>query len=393
MGVKKAVIALPVIVLMGIIAAIIFNYVFINTKASVIDPKKYLGNHVNTADIYGQPGNGKFYSPFNARVAPMDKLLLVNFEDDPEYEAIELQTFDDRRGRAARVLMYRHAGPADYYYSDAAFIDPAETARNYVVPDMQYVFKVTASGLDAALRMKDKNGKSIEFVLKETNHRKWAEGFLAPVGGSEAVTFDHFPFYFLKNMNFMPRKGTAPLIKVGGIPRSPATLPVPVNWEMVYLVRYADSPIIGQWNKPYSGELPALRPAQTPVYQDGKISYELVDNTGHLEIRRMICRGDRHEISFEFSPAIPDMLSIKNGTEVNGRFSAGADAVLGIVAGTYHIVRRGPVIEMSILPLEGWQPFPGTIWVKTWAWKGVLTIDSNGRVFLKSGCTRIKPAN
>lgn len=33
--------------------------------------------------------------------------------------------------------MYHHTGPADYYYSDAAFIDPDETSRNFVVPQMR----------------------------------------------------------------------------------------------------------------------------------------------------------------------------------------------------------------------------------------------------------------
>jgi hypothetical protein len=46
-----------------------------------------------------------FYSPFNADVAPMDRLLLVDIEDDPEYSGIELQVFDDARGQGARVLL------------------------------------------------------------------------------------------------------------------------------------------------------------------------------------------------------------------------------------------------------------------------------------------------
>ncbi len=179
----------------------------------------------------------------------------------------------------------------------------------------------------------------------------------------------------------------------GGELRPPATLPVPVNWEMVYMARYTDSPIIGQWNKPYNGELPALQPVTHLSYQDGQISYELVDNTGHFEIRKMTSRGDRHEISFEFSPAIPDLPAMKDGAEVSGQFSAGADEIPGIVAGTYNVIRHGQTLEMEILPLEGWQPFPGTIWVKTWAWKGRITTGSNGLVSLKSEWIRIKPEN
>jgi hypothetical protein len=241
--------------------------------------------------------------------------------------------------------------------------------------------------------MRDKDGKSIEFELKETSHTNWAQGFLAPVGGSEAITCDHFPFYHMKNMNFMPQKGAAPLVKIGGERRASATLPVPVNWQMVYLARYTDSPIIGQWNKPYNGELPALQPTQQLVCQSGQITYELVDNAGHFEIRKMTSRGDRHAISFEFSPAIPDLPAMKDGAEVSGRFSAGADEVRGIVAGKYNVVRHQQIIEMGIHPLEGWQPFPGAIWVKTWVWKGVFTIGSNSQVFLKSEWIRTKPAN
>jgi hypothetical protein len=390
---RWTVIALLGVAVAGIVVAAVSRYVFINTKASIVDPGSYLGQRSNAADIYGRPGGGKFYSPLNANLAPMDKLLLVSFEGDPQYEAIELQTFDDRRGRAARVLMYHHQGPADYYYSDAAFIDPSETNRNLIVPDMQYAFTVKASGLDAALRFRDKDGKSIEFTLKETSHARWAGGFLAPVGGSTAIVFDHFPFYHMKRMNFMPRRGAAPVVRIGGELRTPATLPVPVDWEMVYLARYTDAPIIGQWNRPYDGELPALQPTQQATCQDGQPSYALVDNHGHSELRRMISCGGRHTISFEFSPPIPDLPALKTGADVSGRFAAGADDVPGIVAGTYHVVRRPQAVEMEILPLEGWQPFPGTIWVRTWAWKGLITTNADGRVHLKSGWTRIAPAH
>ncbi len=105
MGTKWIIVTGLAIIIIGIVAGILSKYVFIITKDSVVDPQSYLGTSAKTSDIYDRPGNGRFYSPINARVARMDKLLLVNFKDDPEYEAIELQTFDDRRGKAARVLM------------------------------------------------------------------------------------------------------------------------------------------------------------------------------------------------------------------------------------------------------------------------------------------------
>lgn len=392
MAAKGLVLAGGGLLIAGIAAILISRYVLIGTKASVVDPRRYLGHRENDAGLYGRPGTGVFYSPLNARVASMDKLLLVDFGGDPVYASIELQTFDDARGRAARVLMYPHRGPAEYYYSDPAFVDPAETSRNFVDPDMRYAFEVTASGLDASLSMRDKDGTSVAFALKETHHKKWARGFLAPVGGSRAVIFDHFPLYHMKNMNFMPRRGAAPVVTVGGERRTPATLPVPLDRQMVYLTRYTDSPIIGQWNRPYRGELQALRPDRPSVCEDGATTYELADNAGHLEIRGMTSRGDRHAVSFEFSPPIPDLPAMKDGAEVAGRFAAGADEVRGIVAGTYRVLRRGPAVEMEIRPLKGWQPFPGALWVRAWTWKGTITIDTEGRVFLDAAWSRKEPA-
>lgn len=385
---KPIIIGLIVIGLIGVAAFIASRYLLINTKDSVVNQKRYLGNHSNPANIYDQPATGKFYSPLNADVAHMDKLLLVDIEDDPEYSSIELQIFDDARGQGARVLLYHQVGPADSYWSSEAFVDEAETNSNYIVPDMEYSLSITKSAVTASLKMQDKEGKSIEFNLKEAPRKNWAKGFLAPIGGGSAITFDYFPFFHMKDMNFVLRPGTKLVIKIGGEPRTPVQIPIPVNWEMVYLSRYTASPIIGRWNRPYDGELPALQPEPQLTYQDGQTRYELVDNAGHYEIRKMAGFDDKHEVSFEFSPPIPDLPALKDGAEINGRFSAGADEILGIVAGVYHIKRQGQVIEMEILPLEGWQPNPGSIWVKTWTWKGVITVGAGDNVSLKSEWTR-----
>ena len=224
---KQVVIVVIVIGLAGIAAFIGYRYFMVNTKDSVVNHQKYLGNLSNPAEIYTSPSTGLLYSPFNIAVAQMDKLMLIDIEDDPEYTAIELQTFDDTRGQAARVLLYHHTGPADSYYTNKAFAD--ETS--FLAPDMVYHFDVTASGLDASLRMQDHAGKLIEFRVKETSRKKWSKGFLAPIGGSDAVTFDHFPLYHMKGMNFVRRSGTEIAVKIGGEERKPKKFPIPANWE------------------------------------------------------------------------------------------------------------------------------------------------------------------
>jgi hypothetical protein len=238
--------------------------------------------------------------------------------------------------------------------------------------------------------MQDHAGKLIEFRVKEAPRKKWSKGFLAPIGGSDAVTFDYFPLYHMKGMNFVPRSGTEIAIKIGGEERNPKKLPIPADWEFVYLSRYTAAPIIGCWNTPHNGELPSLQPRQHVIHQDGQTRYELVNNAGHYEIRKLFGFNDKHEVRFEFSPPIPDLPGLKDGAELRGRFSAGADETPGIVAGAYRITRQGNVIDMEFRPQKGWQPMPGPLWVTTWIWKGMITVGADRTVSMTSKWIRRK---
>jgi hypothetical protein len=385
------VILVIVIVFAGIAAFFGYRYLMLNTKDATVNHQKYLGNHSNSPQIYADPSTGLLYSPFNIAVAQMDNLMLLDIEDDPEYAAIELQTFDDTRGQAARVLLYHHIGSADSYFTDKAFVvKDSLLETSFLAPDMVYHFDVTPSGLDASLRMPDHAGKSIEFRIKETSHKKWSKGFLAPVGGSDGVKFDRFPFYHMKGMNFVRRSGTEIAVKIGGEERKPKKLPVPADWELVYLSRYTANPVMGCWNTPHDGILLPLQPKQQMTYQTEQTRYELVNNAGHFEIRKMVGFNDKHNVSFEFSPPIPDLPGLKDGNELKGRFSAGADGTLGIVAGTYRITRQGNTIDMEIHPQEGWQPMSGPLWVTAWLWKGAITVGVGHAVSMKSAWLRKK---
>lgn len=271
---KRVIIALVAIAFVCAAAFAGYRYFTLNTKDSAVSHQKYLGNYSNPTEIYSRPSAGLLYSPFNVAVARIDKLMLIDIEDDPEYTSIELQTFGDTRGQAARVLLYHHTGPADSYYSNRAFAVPdSGQETSFLVPDMAYHFDVTPSGLDASLRMKDHAGKLIQFRVRETSRRKWSKGFLAPIGGSDAVQFDHFPFYHMKGMNFVRRSGTDIAIKIGGEDRKPKKLPIPANWEWVYLSRYSAAPIIGCWNTPHNGTLTPLQPGQQTMYKTQQTRY------------------------------------------------------------------------------------------------------------------------
>lgn len=168
----------------------------------------------------------------------------------------------------------------------------------------------------------------------ESSIKKEAKGFLAPVGGGTTITIDYFPFFPMKGMKFVRRWGSKITITVDGKARTPQELPIPVNWEFVYLSRYSTDPIIGCWNRTYDGELFPMRPEEQSAYQDEQTLYELVNNAGHYEIRRMIGFSDGHNVSFEFSPPIPDLPNLKDGIKLSGYFSVGADESWELLLGS-----------------------------------------------------------
>lgn len=346
----------------GILVFLAKQILSINPKASAVNHFKFLGNRMNSADIYALPSTGVFYSPLNVSVEPMAKLMLVDVADDADYTCIELQTFDDARGTGARVLLYRHNGPADSYYTDAAFVMRQTGHDQFTIsPDMRYHLDVTESGLDAALIMRDKTGTSVEFSIKEHERHMWSEGFLAPIGGSDAVSFEFFPVFYMQGMDFVPQTGADIAINIGGQSRKAKKLPIPVNGQKVYLARFAVTPIMGCWNYPHNGVLTALRPDHKEWLQEQQTRYELVNNVEHIEIKKCIGFNAGHAVSFEFSPPIPDLVALNNNIALTGRFSSGADETAGIVAGNYHIQRKGNTITMILQPLKGWQTAPWQI--------------------------------
>lgn len=386
---KKLTITAFLVVLAGVVAFLGSRFLLVTTRDAIVDPGQYLGNRQNPAEIYAGPSGGPVYCPMNLDIVEMGKLMLIDIRDDPEYAAIELQTFDDVRGRGARVILYPHQGPADSYYTARTFV-VKESAHDtpYIDANMQYQLEVTGSGLQASLRMQDHEGHPIEFRVRETLRKKWSNGFLAPIGGGSAIAFEYFPLFHMKHMNFVLRKGTEISIHIAGQRRTPRKLPVPVNMELVYLTRYCPAPVIARWNRPQTGPLQPLTREALTASRATQFTCDLVNNHGHHEIRKMSGFNDKHDVSVLFSPPVPDLAGLRDGALVQGRFCAGVDDIAGILAGTYTIARQGDVIDMQIRPRKAWQPTPGPLWVKTWVWHSRMRMGAAGSLHATSGWIR-----
>ena len=117
---------------------------------------------------------------------------------------------------------------------------------------------------------------------------------------------------------------------------------------------------------------------------------KILNNEGYYEIEKISGKDDvGHIISFEFSPAIPNLIALKGNMKIKGKFSCCINSKKGIFAGEYHINRVSDIISLNIQPIKGWQPFPGKLWLKTYKWTADIDIIDNNNIRIQSYWHRI----
>ena len=381
------------------ISSFILKFSNVNIKDIFIDHHKYLGKRENSLKIYDHPPRNMILSPFNMIFDSIDRLLIVNFEEDPIYYCIELQIFHKVDKEYPLVIMYRKDNMMDIYYTNEIVIknrkkmvsDLLTNVSFNQLEDIEYKFQFDEMGLDAYLFLKDKLEKEIEFKIKEITSRRELTSILAPVGAVSKKP-EFFPIVFLNKFGMVIKKNTEIFVKIHGFLRNTTEMPVRMNRINFYLAHYSLEPIIANWNNSFSGNInPVILNQQDLNVTDKNINYYFINNSDYYEIKKISGNDEEgHTISFEFSPAIPNLLSLRSNSKINGRFSCIIDEKKGIFGGEYYLSRTGDTIEFRITPTKGWQPFPGKLWLKTYKWTSEIQIQDIGDIKINSYWRRIK---
>ena len=304
--------------------------------------------------------------PFHIHVDPMRRLLLINLERDPDavYQGFEPQAFDDDvHGRGVIVIGWRQDGRVDVFHPPTVRLDPATYA---ITGDGLHLmlerpledarFEIGPHGVDAEVRFEDAEGRSVELRIVERSRRVAPRiALLAPMGAA-ATSPSALPLVLLRDFGFVRRSGTEARVAVDGREHALDHLPVPIDLQWMYFVRYAEAPLIATLNPARSGSLATI------VLPDGAF----VDHAGarhHLEradgraslasIERV--HGDQR-VSVAFAPAFPNLLDLAPGAAREGRFTITSDPRIGRVAGTYAARREGDTVSVRMVPTEGWRP-------------------------------------
>ena len=346
-------------------------------KDIVIDHHKFLGQKKNSITIYDKPPINMILSPFNVSFEAMDRLLMVYFEEDPFYYGIELQVLKIGGKSYPLVIMYRKDDLIDFYHNnDTAISNRKKSITNLIkntsfnqLETLDYKFDFDEMGLNCYLYLIDKMENEVEIKIKENFPNRKLNSILTPIYAVDKNP-QYFPIVYLNNFNMVIKKDTEIFVKINGDIKKPAELPVKIENQNYYLARYSLNPISSVWNKNYSGILnPIIINVENVDPIEENLTYELLNNKGNFEIKKVTGVDElNHSLSFEFSPAIPNLLSLKSDIKIKGKFSLIIDNKEGIFAGIYQVTKKNELIQINIHPTKGWQLFPGKLWLKTYRW-------------------------
>jgi hypothetical protein len=364
---------------------------------------------------YGEIATGDFrqiINPFHIEIEPMERLLLINIENDPDrlYIGFEPQVFDDEKtGTGILVIAWRVDGKVDVYHQPSLTLDPSgydiagKGLENMVSRVMEGAFfEVNERGAQADVSFEDIEGRLIELKLTERSTRKRKPfGLLAPMGVA-AENPSAMPLILLHDFCFVRRSNTELIVTIDGRDHSPDNLPLPLDFSRMTFARYCPDPLITKLNPAFDGELSAIAFNEELTLQHDDHIIELTMNQNLPEIRSISRSHNRHTLSLTFDPAFPNLEAF-TGEAAEGRFEILGDTSTGLIRGMYRVVGHDEQLEIEMVPSEGWLPYASKLslrflysvqpmfkqWSTTYRWTACLNKDKSGVIRMNSSWERI----
>lgn len=329
--------------------------------------------------------------PIRLAVDPMERLLFATFKDDPEFEGFEPQIFNDPiNGKGMRMLRYRKDGKIDVYWQPGVRVDMTTFAVGAGIGDFAEVtieparFEITERSLELLVAFTDAQGRMVELSVREDIHGKRGFPLLAPVG-ADVENPPKLMLVFMPSIDLVRRSGSLVEGKIGDRILRPASLPILLNCQRVWFVRYVPKPIIGVLNPPMSR--PVLVEQSTPGSVEVEGMTIVIDGDG--SVTRISAGQEPSRVEVGFLPGFPNLLNLRSGNSATGRWSIRI-AGIPITGGSYSASREGDRIGVELDVTEDWRPsglplsmeiFTRVVrlfrtWPATYRWRGVVELGA-----------------
>jgi hypothetical protein len=324
--------------------------------------------------------------PFTLQLWAVDRMLNFEITDDPQYEGLELQVFDDpAHGLGMAVLLRRRGdGHLDIYRQPGLVLDPeiaqvgGELGEWLEAPIDPARFAISPDGVDVEARLTDRAGRVIQVRIDDRDGRRRHRGtLLAPVG---AVVQDPaaLSLFVMGGCDLVRRSGRVCDIRIDG--RLLATGRLPGGWlHRRRLIKYTADPIMVLCNLTHDGPAATVDP-RAP----GEV--ELAPRSRGISALR--ARKAGHRARLELTPALPDVTRLRPRMTLEGTWQLGVDGNPAVVGGSWSVYRRQDRVELALDVLQGWRPAGLPLlmtavtklapvfrtWPTTYRWAGTITL-------------------
>lgn len=305
--------------------------------------------------------------PLRIAIDPMEKLLLVNFEKDPDssYVGFEPQVFnDDVNGVGHLIIGWRTDKKVDVYHQKSLTLDPSKyriagSGLNQMIPtDMaKAFFEVSDCGVQAQYKFLDISGREVEIAITETNSNKRKPfGLLAPMGDA-ATNPISLPLVLLHDFYFVRKKHTAITVSINNRSHKLDVLPICMDWQKMFFVRYSAKPLIATLNPEFSGVLEGFNiDIGQNSFENGDYLYEIEWMNQQAHIKSMSIKNGVYLLTMSFSPPFPCLNTILENKQIVGEFNVSGHESVGNISGCYAIISSNKTISIRIVPSKGWKP-------------------------------------
>lgn len=327
--------------------------------------------------------------PIRVGLDPMERLLVASFKDDPEFEAIEPQVFDDAvNGKGMRVLRYRKDGRVDVYWQPDVHVDRSTFVVGAGLGDFAEAtieparFEITERGVDLHVAFTDVQGRKIELRICEDAPGKRGFPLLAPVGADIEKPLQLFLVY-MPDIVLVRHTGSLVKARIGDRALRPASLPILLHGRRVRFIRYVARPVIGTLNPPMGRPLIVELAVPGSVEVDGMS----VVADGEGSVTRISAGQEPRRVEVDFLPGFPNLLDLPGGNFASGRWSIRI-AGIPITGGSYRVSREGGRVAVELDVTEHWKPsglplsmeiFTRVVrrfrtWPSTYRWRGAVEL-------------------
>ncbi|RPA68001.1 hypothetical protein EF405_13740 [Cyclobacteriaceae bacterium YHN15] len=346
----------------------------------------------HSAVIYEQ-GELPLINPFEFNIDPMERLLLVNIENDLDttYKGFEPQYFNDEiNGKGLLVIAWRLDMKVDLYYEKGLTLNPAkyDIAGNGLctMKEVKFEkdkFQISEAGVQADIVFEDHQNRRIEIKVIENHHKpRKPFGLLVPMGDAASHP-SAMPLVYLHDFYFVRRNKTDAYLKIDGKQHKIDKFPFPLDGTWMYFMRYSPDTFIVTFNPSKSGVLTEK--------VKGERDLKLQANRNAKEIKSMIRKRDDHQVELSFDPPFPQVNLLKEGVDVEGTFEIHAHISTGKITGKYWVKKNQEKVNILLQPIGGWQPNEKKMairllyavakifkhWPKTYLWSAQISQDGD----------------